>query len=432
MRTSRAAITIAAAVLAATALTGVAMRATAYAAVRSGHAGAGSCTPSWRLVTLPEPPGSTVTGLSDAEMLSADVRSSRDVLFTGTVDFGGDPALLPGPPWVLRWDGHEMSQAAPFPRSPWGASSSAYASSFDSGTDGWMLTLSSSVGLSISAFGLTGYSVGTAEHWHDSRWVLTPTAVPADPHTGVELTSVVALSPDNAWAVGYFYQAEEGVRAGVPSTGVAVEHWDGTQWSLAANPAGSVNDAALNAVTALSPTDIWAVGGQVLTTNDQIVPFAEHFDGTAWHVVPVPPGNQNSRLNAVSAASAGDVWAVGAQTEPGTSDLAAPLAEHWDGTAWTVAALPDVGNALLSGVYAAGHGQVWAGGEFGSGAPQVFLHRDGAAWTSVPVPGPKEYNVLYTYAGLGGSGPGDVWAAGRADNFAEATSTPIIAHLSCG
>lgn len=425
MRTrTRAVTTTAATVLAIAALTA----ATAHATV--GRSTANACTPSWQLATLPEPPGSTVTALSDAEMFSANVLSPRDGLFTGDVLYPPEAVR----PWVLRWDGHALSQAAQFTRFPVTASAQAYASSFDSGTDGWALTLPffSIINVAeISGFWQTGYSVGTVEHWHGGRWILTPTAIPPDPRTtGTELDSVAALSANNAWAVGYFYQAEQGRVAGVPSAGVAVEHWDGTQWSLVANPAEALDGAFLNAVKALSPTDVWAVGAQFLDSG-RLVPFTEHYNGTAWSVVPIPPGNQDSQLLAVSAASASDIWAVGDQTLPGSAKLAAPLAEHWDGTAWTVAALPDVGNALLAGVYAAS-GQVWADGEFAFGLPQLFLHWNGTAWSTVREPGPREYGVQYTYIGMGGSGPGDVWATGRADNYGDQASAAVIAHLSCG
>jgi S-layer homology domain len=60
-------------------------------------------------------------------------------------------------------------------------------------------------------------------------------------------------------------------------------------------------------VTALSPSDIWAVGanGQTLT---------EHWNGSSWSVVSSPsPGSSYNYLNGVTAISSSDVWAVGYQ-----------------------------------------------------------------------------------------------------------------------
>jgi hypothetical protein len=52
---------------------------------------------------------------------------------------------------------------------------------------------------------------------------------------------------------------------------LVVEHWNGAAWrqTAAVRPRGG---SELRAVTAISPTDIWAVGSDVRTTH----PLAEH------------------------------------------------------------------------------------------------------------------------------------------------------------
>jgi hypothetical protein len=75
---------------------------------------------------------------------------------------------------------------------------------------------------------------------------------------------------------------------------------------------------------------------------------------------------------------------------------------------------------------------VWADGQFGQGSPGVFLHWDGSTWTKTPVPGPQEFNQVSLYAGMGGTGPDNVWAVGTIQSIAYATATPQIAHLTCG
>jgi hypothetical protein len=66
------------------------------------------------------------------------------------------------------------------------------------------------------------------------------------------------------------------------------------------------------------------------------VPLAEHFDGTRWSIVsttPVP-STDDVRLAGVSFSGALDGWAVGADenlnTGTGTS-----IIEHFNGTSWT-------------------------------------------------------------------------------------------------
>jgi hypothetical protein len=68
------------------------------------------------------------------------------------------------------------------------------------------------------------------------------------------------------------------------------KHWNGTSWTVipSANPPRSSGDY-LRAVSEVAPTDFWAVG------NDDINGFfgtlVEHWNGTAWSVVPSPnPG----------------------------------------------------------------------------------------------------------------------------------------------
>ena len=65
----------------------------------------------------------------------------------------------------------------------------------------------------------------------------------------------------------------------------------------------------LSAVSAVSPTDIWAVGFQ----GSGPATLTENFNGTSWSVVaaPNPAGSTFDELNGVSAVSSNAVWAVG-------------------------------------------------------------------------------------------------------------------------
>jgi hypothetical protein len=65
--------------------------------------------------------------------------------------------------------------------------------------------------------------------------------------------------------------------------------------------------------------------------------------GTGWQVVPsISFGSNDNVLAGVSAASATDVWAVGAYY-PNANGPLATLAHHFDGTAWTAYKPPNVG-----------------------------------------------------------------------------------------
>ena len=86
---------------------------------------------------------------------------------------------------------------------------------------------------------------------------------------------------------------------------------------------------------------IWAVGFSRDTTG-KFASLIEHFNGTAWSVVPSPnPGVTGDQLYAVIAASAKDVWAVGEMSGTNGPNLA--LIEHWDGSKWSVVQSPPDG-----------------------------------------------------------------------------------------
>ena len=118
---------------------------------------------------------------------------------------------------------------------------------------------------------------------------------------GSFLRSVVALAPNNAWAVG----------------GNLIEHFDGTSWSVVASPqAGNGND--LFGVAAVSANDIWAVGSFVDPNTNVDRTLTLHWDGTSWSVIPSPNvtstdsnSTASDSLTGVTANSNGDVVAVG-------------------------------------------------------------------------------------------------------------------------
>lgn len=68
-------------------------------------------------------------------------------------------------------------------------------------------------------------------------------------------------------------------------------------------------------VTALSPADVWAVGfaGRNIPGDgyaEHVI--TEHWNGSAWSLVPTPAtGSPDSQLPGVAAASTRTVWTVG-------------------------------------------------------------------------------------------------------------------------
>jgi hypothetical protein len=123
----------------------------------------------------------------------------------------------------------------------------------------------------------------------------------------VELRAIWGSSPTDIWVVG---------------EAPAALHWDGQAWNEM--PFGVSRPGMLYGVWASGPRDVFAVGdgGAVL-----------HFDGGSWSRMTVPTDRQ---LVAVAGRTGNDVYAL-AQSP---SDREAPQLLHYDGRAWTAAALP--------------------------------------------------------------------------------------------
>lgn len=136
---------------------------------------------------------------------------------------------------------------------------------------------------------------------------------------------------------------------------------------------------------------------------------------TGWTQVPsFSFGNQDNILAGVSAASAMDVWAVGAYV-PSLDGVLSALAHHFDGTRWTAFPLPNVGvqQNILQAVSMPSPGKAWAVGDYIDGQFQqqtLIEHFDGTVWSVVPSPSPgAKQNILYGVAAVTDT---DVWAVG--------------------
>ena len=114
---------------------------------------------------------------------------------------------------------------------------------------------------------------------------------------GYRLNGVAALSAASAWAVGLSNQGT-----------IHPIRWDGRTWQRV--PASGGGD--LYALAVLSAADAWAVGYG--PSNEALI---EHWNGTAWTPVAAPSTGGPAILHAVAAVSPGDVWAVGGANTAG-------------------------------------------------------------------------------------------------------------------
>ena len=170
---------------------------------------------------------------------------------------------------------------------------------------------------------------------------------------GAFLFSVDVVASNDVWAVGSFLEND----------GTLTIHWDGVRWTQIGSPnGGGSDDNVLYGVAAIASNDIWAVG---LTGVQSL---ALHWNGQLWSVVPTPqfsPPNSNAGLIGVVARSSTDVSAVGFYLYASSEQLT--LAEHWDGTSWTIQPTPNrnFSNNRLETVTVTPTGTLWSAGVLG-------------------------------------------------------------------
>ena len=181
------------------------------------------------------------------------------------------------------------------------------------------------------------------EHWNGQAWTAS-TIVSGDAF----LLGASADATNDAWAVG-FSGAEN------DNSQTLVMHWDGTAWTTVPSPSVGSGANQLNAVAALASDDVWAVGFSTSTPPPQevaTVNLIEHWDGSSWRIVASPNVGPNSifqsnRLLGVTAISATDVWAMGSFFASDGSGHQMTLLLHWDGTKWSRVASPNPSNGIF-------------------------------------------------------------------------------------
>ncbi len=240
------------------------------------------------------------------------------------------------------------------------------------------------------------------------------------------LSGVFARTASDAWAVGTFGEVVEH-----DEDGGLILHWDGTSWTRVPGPNPQFLNESLTAVGGVAANDVWAVGGIAMAVNQPPrLPWALHWNGTAWTEVPIPTGPNpggtgRGGLRGVAALAAGNVWTVG-RSRAGTA-----LVEHWDGTAWTVTTTPTV-SAGLDGVAAVSPTNIWAVGDAvtnpdGTHAA-LIMHYDGTSWQRVanPVSLPAAFTgtALTSVSAVNAT---DIWAVGATTDQL-GLAQPLIEH----
>src|SRR5262245_40241884 len=294
-------------------------------------------------------------------------------------------------------------------------------------TDAW------AVGNSNETRDESDNSTGVIYHWDGHGWSAVDHPTPKERPSN--LNSVLALSRDNVWALGY-----------QPGQDPLIEHWDGHSWRISKPlDLGGRTDWANFPTVVKGPNEVWLAGQDVV----------KHWDGTRWDFLPTPSLGASD----YAASPDGDAWVVGATSKGEGEDPAVQrwtgdfwqsvptakltrqfdfdrvavirrddawllatspsssgnqnltgLLEHWNGKTWSVtpSAVPNT-DVELADIAATGGRQVWvAGDRFDFGDPFV-LRWNGKRWhrTDLPAGGEGRLNALAA------ARSGDVWAVGR-------------------
>jgi hypothetical protein len=234
------------------------------------------------------------------------------------------------------------------------------------------------------------------EHWDGSSWTRVPSPNPSGRRHPSDLQGVAATSASDAWAVGSYVK-------GATDRALTL-HWNGSHWTLVPSPHPS-QSSSLFGVAARSAADAWAVGLYYPGRGSR--PLIEHWDGTKWtHFASHSPARRNN-LWGVSADSATDAWAVGRAGDD-------PLIEHWDGRAWARVSGPDVPKSALFAVTAVDPANVWAVGDYATyhSLKTLVVHWDGSAWTRVRIPDLDGRKASSNLTSISAVSPTDIWAIG--------------------
>lgn len=313
---------------------------------------------SWRVVRTP-------TGSGDAQLMDVAALSADDVWAVGySKPTAARPQPLASQTLVMHWDGVKWRVA----RSPNPGRNENYLYSVTviPGTrELW----------AVGLYGGSGEPQPLILRWDGVGW----RQVPAD-IGGAFIHQVVAVSADDAWAVGTWRPYG---MWGQP----LVLHWDGVRWARSATPLPGTREHSLSGVVATSSSDVWAVGSYEAAEGAELRPLVLHWDGRSWQLESPP---RTAPVNAVGlvAATPLELWTLGFQASARATDGSFLFQRRIFGN-WLVTPAPDPGQGAALADAASVGTQIWAVGRVGyqsgtrGGGRTLVLHYDGLSWQTM-------------------------------------------------
>ena len=203
---------------------------------------------------------------------------------------------------------------------------------------GYVAQVTGLADLSPSNAWLVGHApAGTLlAHWNGTAW--STVAVPDASFQPGAGGSLSATSASDIWLAG----------TSVSASGTTIAealHYNGTTWSVVPMAQPGTNTPTISSVTALSPGNAWAVGEDIgATSAEGGSTLIEHWNGTTWSVVPSPTPGADPFLTGVAARGPSDVYAVGSSLPSINGGTVQGIILRWNGSAWSADTDPTTGS----------------------------------------------------------------------------------------
>jgi hypothetical protein len=273
-----------------------------------------------------------------------------------------DDAWALGSTGLLHWDGATWSMK-PLPRGNYAALSASGPS------DVWVAGTRPGPMIGKNSRGLSS----VVAHYDGTDWTVMRTPNPGTRNNYLE--GIVARSPTDVWAGGYF--VDLGKHA--PEARSLTMHWDGENWSVVRPPNRS---RSLDVIWSMGQDDtggVWALG-QYRGSDHHLHPLILRWGGRSWATVELRGASLWS-AQAVGGSAPGPVWVVGS---PATSSFT--IARCLE-TVCDTAIHPTESNRSASSVYSASVDDAWTVGvTWGERSSPLVEHWDGSQWSSAPFP----------------------------------------------